>query len=73
MDSLAIAIGGQELVILFLIAFLFVALGLWVWSLIHCIQNKKLSESNRIIGIVLIVVLGLLGSFIYLFLPRERQ
>ena len=73
MNSLALAIGGQELVILFLIAILFVFLGLWVWSLIHCIQNKKLSDSNRIIGIVLIVVLGILGSFIYLFLPRERQ
>ncbi len=45
--------------------------GLWLWSLIHCIKNKQLSDNNRIIGIVLIVLLGLLGSLIYLFLPRE--
>ena len=47
--------------------------GLWLWSLIHCIRNKHLADSNRIIGIVLIVVLGLIGSLIYLFLPREQE
>ena len=46
-------------------------LGLWVWSLIHCINNRYLSDSNRIIGILLIALLNLLGSLIYLFLPRE--
>jgi len=46
--------------------------GLWIWSLIHCVTNKQLSDSTRVIGIILIVVLGLIGSLIYLFLPRER-
>ena len=45
--------------------------GLWLWSLIHCCVNKQLSDTNRIIGIVLIVVLGIIGSLVYLFLPRE--
>lgn len=49
-------------------------LGLWICSLLHCITNRYLSGTNRIIGIVLIVVLGILGSLIYcLFLPRERE
>ena len=47
-------------------------LALWVWSLIHCINNRRLSDTNRIIGIILIVTLNLLGSLIYLFLPREN-
>ena len=46
---------------------------LWVWSLIHCIQNRYLSDSNRLIGIILIVLLSLLGSLIYLFLPKETE
>jgi hypothetical protein len=46
---------------------------LWVWSLIHCIQNRYLSDNNRLIGIILIVALSLLGSFVYLFLPREVE
>ncbi len=57
-------------VVFFLLILL--CLGLWIWSLIHCIMNKKLTDTNRIIGIVLIVVLQLLGSFIYLFLPRNK-
>jgi|GEM_PF-6580451 len=47
--------------------------GLWLWSLIHCVQNRYLNDNNRLIGILLIVLLGLLGSLVYLFLPRENQ
>ena len=46
---------------------------LWIWSLIHCIQNHFLSDNNRLIGIILIVVLGIIGSLVYLFLPRESE
>ena len=46
---------------------------LWIWSLIHCIQNRYLSDNNRLIGILLIILLSLLGSFIYLFLPKETE
>jgi len=35
------------------------------------IMNKSLSDNNRIIGVVLIVVLGIVGSLVYLFIPRE--
>jgi len=47
-------------------------LAIWLWSLIHCVQNKHLTDMNRICGILLIVILGPLGSFVYLFLPREQ-
>ena len=46
---------------------------LWIWSLIHCIQNRYLSDNNRLIGIILIVILGIIGSLVYLFLPRESE
>jgi hypothetical protein len=62
------SIGALELII---IAFALGMMGLWIWSLIHCITNRYLSDTNRIIGIVLIVVLGVLGSLVYLFLPKE--
>ena len=68
------SLGGPEIIfILFIGVILIATLGLWIWSLIHCIQNKQLSESNRIIGILLIALLGLIGSLVYLFLPREQQ
>ena len=66
--------GGAEIVVLLLIGGLaLAATGLWIWSLIHCITNKRLSDTNRIIGILLIIFLNLLGSLVYLFLPRESQ
>ncbi len=64
------SLGGPEIVLIIIILGI---LGLWLWSLIHCIRNKSLSDTNRIIGIVLIVVLGILGSLIYLFLPRDGE
>jgi len=66
-------VGGSEIIILVVFCLLGLAtLGLWLWSLIHCIRNPLLSDTNRIIGIVLIVVLGIFGSLVYLFLPRNR-
>lgn len=66
------ALGYPELIMICMI-FAFPALiGLWIWSLVHCITNKSLSDTNRTIGIILIAVLNLLGSLIYLFLPREN-
>lgn len=68
MDGSASA-GGGAIVVAVLVILVFS--GLWLWSLIHCATNKRLNDSNRTIGIILIVVLGLLGSLIYLFLPRN--
>ncbi len=62
--------GLQELIVIFIILGLN---GLWVWSLVHCCTNKKLNDRNRIIGIILIALLNLVGSIIYLFLPRENS
>jgi len=59
-------LGAAELLILILVP-------LWIGSLIHCIRNKDLSDTNRIIGTIVIVFLLLLGSLIYLFIPRETD
>lgn len=45
----------------------------WFWSLIHCVFNKDITDSNRVIGVVLIVSLNVLGSIIYLFLNRRSN
>ncbi|MCP4847370.1 MAG: hypothetical protein GY899_05415 [Verrucomicrobiaceae bacterium] len=41
--------------------------------MIHCIRNKDLSDTNRIIGILLIIFLFVIGSVVYLFIPRETN
>lgn len=64
--------GKQEMVV---IAVILLSYGAVIWGIIHCIRNKKLSDTNRVIGVVLMVVLGIIGLAIYPFLPRtpERQ
>lgn len=66
-DSFALPLFAVFLALIGIMCF-----GLWLWSLIHCVGNRRLSDTNRIIGIILIVSLSLLGSLIYLFLPRDQ-
>ena len=70
MSYLALVVGIQELVVILV---LLVIPAVWVYSLVHCIRNKKLSDTNRIIGILLIVLLPILGSINYIFIPREKD
>lgn len=66
--------GGAPIILVIFFGLIALAgFALWLWSLIHCIQNRYLNDTNRVIGIILIVVLGLLGSLIYLFLPKEGE
>lgn len=64
------SLGGPELVMI--LVSLLVAIP-WIGSLIHCLRNKKLSDLMRVVGVMLIVFLGVVGSVIYLFLPRESN
>ena len=70
MSFLMLVIGGPELATI--LVFLLIP-AVWLYSLVHCVRNKKLSDTNRVIGIVLILLLTIIGSIIYLFLPREKD
>ena len=62
--------GIQELIVIFLI------LAIWavtIWGIVHCIKNKSLSDTNRIIGVVLMAVLGPIGVLIYFFILRQSS
>ena len=59
--------GAPELVILLLGAVVLVAPLVFI---VLCAMNKRLSDANRIIGILLILFLPIVGIIIYLVLPR---
>lgn len=44
----------------------------WVWSLFDVIQNRSMDDTNRIIAVLLIIFLGVIGSFIYLFMREPK-
>jgi len=70
--------GGFE-IILMLLAVLFVlplALALfafWVWMLISAVQNKGLTDGEKIAWVLVIVLLHLMGAIIYFFVGHPKR
>ena len=44
----------------------------WIWMLIHAITNKGLSNTERIIWVLVVLFLHFLGALIYFFVGRPR-
>ena len=71
-------LGGAE-IILFMVAMLFVvpiALALfafWIWMLISAIQNKGLTEGEKIARVLVIALLHFLGALIYFFVGHPKR
>lgn len=61
----------MTLIVLFL-----VMAALWIWSLVDALripdQRWSTTGENKILWVVLIVVLGILGSILYVLIPRKR-
>ena len=70
--------GGVEIIVL-VVAMLFVlpiALALfafWIWMLISAIQNKGLTEGEKIAWVLVIALLHLLGAIIYFFVGHPKR
>lgn len=62
------------LLLMFLLAL--VALGLvalWLWMLVDCIMNKKLTDMQRAIWAFVIIIVGPLAALIYFFAGRAPK
>jgi hypothetical protein len=44
----------------------------WVWALSDCVRNPKLSDSEKLLWVLLIVFLNFIGAGIYLIAGRNR-
>jgi len=72
----AAMIGGGE--IFFLLAALFIlpitlaAFAFWIWMLIHAIQNKGLTDGEKIGWVLAIALLHCLGALLYFFIGRQK-
>jgi hypothetical protein len=71
-------LGGGE-IILVLVAMLFVlpialaAFAFWIWMLISAIQNKGLTESEKIAWVLVVALLHFLGALIYFFVGHPKR
>ena len=44
----------------------------WLWMLINAISNKGLSDTEKIVWVLVIIFLPLVGSIIYFILGRPK-
>ncbi|HEY5910537.1 MAG TPA: PLDc N-terminal domain-containing protein [Verrucomicrobiae bacterium] len=59
----ALLIGGG----IALAAFVF-----WIWMLVHAITNKGLSDTEKIVWVLVIIFVHFIGALIYFFVGRPK-
>ena len=71
-------LGGAEIILFMLAMLIALPLGLaffafWIWMLISAIQNKGLTEGEKIAWVLVIALLHVLGSLIYFFVGHPKR
>jgi hypothetical protein len=69
--------GVIELLLLPLLLLFFVPLALaifafWIWMLVHAIQNKGLTDGEKVGWVLAIALLHFLGALLYFFIGRPK-
>jgi hypothetical protein len=45
----------------------------WICMLVSAIQNKGLSDTERIVWVLVVILLHILGAILYFFLARPKR
>jgi uncharacterized RDD family membrane protein YckC len=69
MNLALIGLGGGGIVFLlfyiFIVPIALVAMAFWIWMLVSAIQNKGLSDTERICWVLAIIFLHFIGALLY--------
>ena len=70
--------GGFEIILLlavglFLFPLLLALFAFWIWMLISAIQNKSLTEGEKIAWVLVIVFVHWLGALLYFFVGHPKR
>jgi hypothetical protein len=60
-------------IVLFLVTIGLLLFAFWIWMLIDAIQNKGLTEGEKIGCVLAIVFLHFLGGLLYLLIGRPKR
>ena len=66
------AVGIGVAMIIFWLVFGLATLVLWIWALVDVIRREFPNSNDKVLWIVLIIVLGILGSILYLIIGRKK-
>ena len=59
--------------IFFVLPLVLLAIVFWIWMLISAIQNKGLTEGEKVAWVLVIALLHLLGSILYFFIGHPKR
>ncbi|HEY2880902.1 MAG TPA: PLDc N-terminal domain-containing protein [Pirellulales bacterium] len=45
----------------------------WVWMLIDCLQNRRLSDMEKLVWVLVLLFLHVIGPLLYFFIGREPK
>jgi hypothetical protein len=69
-------LGGVILLLVVLavvIPFIIASFIFWIWMLISAVQNKGLSEGEKIAWVLILVFIHLLGAILYFFVGHPKR
>ena len=66
----ALFAGGGMLIVFLLLSL--VPLAIWIWALVDAIKNPQLSDNERLIWVIVILLTQCLGALIYLIVGRKK-
>ena len=65
-------LGSTEVIILlFVLPMALAFFAFWVWMLVDCVRNPRLTDTERIIWAIVICLAHFLGALIYFFAGRR--
>ena len=71
-------LGGAEVILVLIAALFLLPVGLalfafWIWMLISAIQNKGLTDGEKVAWVLVIALLHFLGALIYFFVGHPKR
>ena len=69
-------VGGVIFLLIILLAVIPLAIAtfiFWIWMLISAVQNKGLSEGEKIAWVLILVFVHLLGAILYFFIGHPKR
>ena len=61
------------LLVFFVLPLILLAFVFWIWMLISAIQNKGLTEGEKIAWVLVVALLHLLGAILYFFIGHPKR
>ncbi len=70
--------GGVEITLMLAMVFVFLPIAMaifafWIWMLISAVQNRGLSEGEKIAWVLVLVFTHFLGAILYFFIGHPKR